>query len=182
MSREYFATKLAHGRSKAPAKMAWWPRHANSTLGFLELLLSNDRRNSERTVFLAEGDLLCEAEDWDKLSLIVKEQGKKKDSLMGTHARLEYALVKAARANDVQAIERLGVELHANAERQSLLYGASVDHFPEELLRRLFKEHVSVFAECVRRRMEKDVSGTAAADARLRTNALALADLAGEWL
>jgi hypothetical protein len=100
---------------------------------------------------------------------------------MAEHGRLETALMEAAARNDAPAIGRAGELLIANVRVQTELHGSVVADFPGVTYTRLLEEHVCVFVESVRLRMQGNVRGLERCDARLSQNALALAAFTAEW-
>jgi hypothetical protein len=172
MPDEFLATRIAKGRPGVAPKASWWPRHAAA---FRDLLDTGLRQGAEaRTREAAvRGTLLVGAKEWDLRARV-------ENRLMERHARLEIALVRAARSGRPREIGRVGGLLIKNAGELAALPGSTVASFPEDSFRRLVEEHVSLVAGAVRLGLEG--GSTAEWEGRWAANTLALAAFTVEWL
>lgn len=101
-----------------------------------------------------------------------------KQGLMIEHAALEIALVDAVRLNKEADIDGIGRKLLDNAGQLAAVLGIAVKEFPEEHFRRLFMDHVGLYAGSVRKKIE----GVVVNSAEIESNMLQLADFTAEWL
>jgi hypothetical protein len=113
------------------------------------------------------------AQEWEEIVPKAAKHG-----LMVEHAALEISLVDAVRLNREADIDAIGKKLLANAGQLSAALGIAIVEFPEEQFRRLFMDHVRLYAGSVRKKIE----GAAAHNAELESNMLQLADFTAEWL
>jgi hypothetical protein len=117
--------------------------------------------------------MLQTAKEWEKMVPKAAQQG-----LMVEHATLEMALVDAVRLNRESDIDEIGKQLLANAGQISAALGISVVEFPEEHFKRLFMDHVGLYAGSVRKKAE----GVVVQSAETESNMLQLAGFTAEWL
>jgi len=164
-----FAKGLAAGTVQANARTSWWPKHTRCMMRYLAL---SSARTPNAKVEIA-GTMQKVAQEWEELAPKVAKQG-----LMVEHATLEVALVDAVRLNRGPEIEEIGKKLLANANAISAALGIAVVEFPEEHFRRLFMDHVRLYAGSVRKKIE----GAAVDTAEMEANMLQLADFTAEWL
>lgn len=163
-----FAKGLVAGTIHTPPKMSWWPRHMRA---LSKIVAAADPKGPK----LPEG--------WPQLEDVAKEweafcPKSARHGLMHEHSLLEVALLNSVRKNDVEDIERIGKKLYENVTEMSAVLGIAIVQFPEKQFKKLFGDHVALYAGCVRKKIE----GVAANRAEMESNTLALADLTAEWL
>lgn len=164
-----FGKGLAAGTIQAPAKTSWWPRHTRTMMRYLSLSGSKTpHAKVEVACSLQKG-----AQEWEDMGPKAAKHG-----LMIEHANLEIALVDAVRVNNDADIDSIGKKLLENASQLAAVLGISVVEFPEEHFRRLFTDHVKLYAGSTRKKIEGVVINTA----ELESNMLQLADFTAEWL
>jgi len=163
-----FIRGLVAGTVKVSPKVAWWPSHLR---GLLRHLHATQVRTPEATIGVIE-DLVKGAREWETLVPKPAKQG-----LMIEHVRLETALVDASRKNDEKMIDQIGRKLFDNATEIAAVMGIAVVEFPEEIFRRLLRDHVGLYAMSVRRKIE----GSREANLKLEGNTLQLAAFTAEW-
>ena len=120
-----------------------------------------------------QGNMQKGAQEWEAMIPKVAKQG-----LMIEHAALEIALVDAVRLNKEADIDGIGRKLLDNAGQLAAVLGIAVKEFPEEHFRRLFMDHVGLYAGSVRKKIE----GVVVNSAEIESNMLQLADFTAEWL
>jgi hypothetical protein len=164
-----FAKGLASGTIQAPPKTSWWPRHTRTMLRYLTL----SGTKTPNAKIEIQGNMQKVAWEWEALIPKVARQG-----LMIEHATLEISLVDAVRLNNEADIDSIGKKLLENASQLSAVLGIAIKEFPEEHFRRLFMDHVGLYAGSVRKKIE----GIVVNSAELESNMLQLADFTAEWL
>lgn len=164
-----FAKGLASGTIQAPPKTSWWPRHTRTMLRYLAL--SGDKTPNAKIEI--QGNMEKVAQEWEAMIPKVAKQG-----LMIEHAALEVALVDAVRLNKEADIDSIGKKLLDNAGQLAAVLGIAIKEFPEEYFRRLFMDHVGLYAGSVRKKIE----GVVVNSAEIEANMLQLADFTAEWL
>lgn len=169
---EYLATKLAREEADGQPKTCWWPRHSRLLGDYLAAITGKD----ERALGEARKLLYKSGFDWE--TMVTRHE---RSGLMTEHVWLESELVESAIRRNVVEVTRLGEMLFENARKQAgrLLY--YFPGLPEGRLKRLLEEHVSLFAESVRAKMEKRPKEQDFSEASRKANALALAEFAAEW-
>lgn len=163
-----FTKGLVAGTIKVSPKVAWWPSHVR---GLLRHLQATQVRTSQAVAGLDE-DLFNGAKEWEALVPKPARQG-----LMIEHVRLETALVDASRKNDEKRIDQIGKKLFDNATAIAAVMGIAVVGFPEEIFRRLLRDHVGLYATSVRKKIE----GSREPNVKLEENTLQLAAFTAEW-
>lgn len=164
-----FAKGLAAGTIQAPAKTSWWPRHTRTMMRYLTL--SGTKTPQARAEVAV--NMIKTAEEWEAMVPKAAKHG-----LMIEHTKFEMALVDAVRLNNEADIDAIGKKLVANAIQISGVMGIAVVEFPEEHFKRLFMDHVGLYAGSVRKKIE----GTIVHSAEMESNMLQLADFTAEWL
>jgi hypothetical protein len=164
-----FAKGLATGTIQAPPKTSWWPRHTRTMLRYLAL----SGTKTPNAKIEIQGNMQKVAQEWEAMIPKVAKQG-----LMIEHAALEVALVDAVRLNKDADIDAIGKKLVDNAGQLSAVLGIAIKEFPEEHFRRLFMDHVGLYAGSVRKKIE----GVVVNSAEIESNMLHLADFTAEWL
>jgi len=164
-----FAKGLASGTIQAPPKTSWWPRHTRTMLRYLTL----SGTKTPNAKIEIQGNMQKVAQEWEAMIPKVAQQG-----LMIEHAALEVALVDAVRLNKEADIDGIGRKLLDNAGALAAVLGIAVKEFPEEHFRRLFMDHVGLYAGSVRKKIE----GVVVNSAEIESNMLQLADFTAEWL
>lgn len=163
-----FTRGLVAGTVKVSPKVAWWPSHLRALLRHLH---ASQVRTSQAVGGTIE-DLIGGAREWEALAPKPARQG-----LMIEHVRLETALVDASRKNDEKKIDQIGKKLFDNATQIAAVMGIAVVQFPEEIFRRLLRDHVGLYANSVRRKIE----GSKEPNLKLEENTLQLAAFTAEW-
>lgn len=164
-----FAKGLAAGTIQAPAKTSWWPRHTRTMMRYLAL---SGMKTPQARAEIAS-NMLKTAKEWEEMVPKAAQHG-----LMVEHATLEIALVDAVRLNKEDDIDGIGKQLLVNANQIASVLGIAVVEFPEEHFKRLFMDHVGLYAGSVRKKVE----GVVTQSAELESNMLQLADFTAEWL
>lgn len=164
-----FAKGLASGTIQAPPKTSWWPRHTRTMLRYLAL----SGAKTPNAKIEIQGNMQKVAQEWEILIPKAAKQG-----LMIEHATLEVALVDAVRLNQEADIDVIGKKLLDNAGQLAAVLGIAIKEFPEEHFRRLFMDHVGLYAGSVRKKIE----GVVVNGAEIEANMLHLADFTAEWL
>lgn len=164
-----FAKGLVSGTIKTPAKMSWWPRHVRA---LMEVLSASGMKANESSPE-AWTQLEAVAKEWETMCPKPAQHG-----LMLEHSLLEIALMDSVRKNKPEEIERIGDQLFDNATELSAVLGISIVQFPEEHFKKLFSDHVALYAGSVRKKIE----GVKVNSGEMESNTLALADLTAEWL
>lgn len=164
-----FAKGLATGTIQAPAKTSWWPRHTRAMMRYLTLSGSK----TPNTKLEIANHLQKAAQEWEAMSPKAAQQG-----LMIEHSTLEMALVDAVRLHREGDIDAIGKRLIDNAGQLAAVMGIAIVEFPEESFRRLFRDHVKLYAGCARQKIE----GVMVSSAEMESNMLQLADFTSEWL
>jgi hypothetical protein len=163
-----FAKGLAAGTIQAPAKTSWWPRH---TRGMMRYLALSGQKTPQARVEISS-TLKKGAQEWEAMIPKTAQQG-----LMIEHVALEIALVDAVRLNREEDIDGIGKKLFANTNQLSAVLGIAVVEFPEENFKRLFMDHVGLYAGSVRKKIE----GVVVQSAEMESNMLQLAGFTAEW-
>jgi hypothetical protein len=164
-----FAKGLVSGTIKTPARMSWWPRHVRA---LMEILAATGTKPVGGAPG-AWGELEAVAKEWETLCPKPAQHG-----LMLEHSLLEIALIDSVRKNSAQEVDRIGEQLFENATELSAVLGISIVQFPEEHFKKLFSDHVALYAGSVRKKIE----GVRVTSGEMESNTLALADLTAEWL
>ncbi len=164
-----FAKGLAAGTVNANAKTSWWPRHSRCMMRYLSL--SSTKTPSAKIEI--SGNMQKIGQEWEEMTPKAAKHG-----LMTEHCALEVALVDAVRLNHGPDIEEIGKKLVANAGQLAAALGIAIVEFPEEYFRRLFMDHVRLYAGTVRKKIE----GAVLNNAEMESNMLQLADFTAEWL
>jgi hypothetical protein len=163
-----FAKGLAAGTIDAPAKTSWWPRHTRAMMRYLALSgMKTPQARAEIAANMQKG-----AQEFEDMVPKAAKHG-----LMIEHVALEIALVDAVRLNREKDIDGIGKKLFANTHMLSAALGIAVVEFPEEQFKRLFMDHVSLYAGSVRKKIEGVVTNSSEIDC----NMLQLADFTAEW-
>jgi len=164
-----FAKGLASGTINAPAKTSWWPRHTRTMMRYLALSgMKTPQARAEIGNHLQKG-----AQEFEAMLPKAAQHG-----LMIEHVILEMALVDVVRLNREADIEGIGKKLLANTHLLTAALGISVVKFPEELFKRLFMDHVGLYAGSVRKKIE----GVVTHNSEMESNMLQLAAFTAEWL
>lgn len=164
-----FAKGLVSGTIQTPARMSWWPRHVRA---LMEVLALSGTKTFAKAPD-AWSELEAVAKEWETLCPKAAQHG-----LMIEHSLLEIGLIEAVRKNSAEEIERIGEQLFENATEMSAVLGISIQEFPEEHFKKLFSDHVALYAGSVR----KKIVGARVGSAEFESNTLALADFTAEWL
>lgn len=164
-----FAKGLASGTIQAPPKTSWWPRHTRTMLRYLAL----SGAKTPNAKIEIQANMQKVAQEWEVMIPKAAQQG-----LMIEHSVLEIALVDAVRLNQEAKIDDIGKKLVDNATQLAAVLKIAIQEFPEEQFRRLFMDHVGLYAGSVRKKIE----GIVVNSAEMESNMLQLADFTAEWL
>lgn len=172
MRHEYLATKLARGEAQGEPKTCWWPRHSRLLGAYITAATGKDPRvlQDVRKLLYKSGF------DWESMVMRNERLG-----LMTEHVWLEAELVESVIRKSAGEVTRFGEALFENARRQAARLHYYFPGLPEGRLRRLLEEHVALFAEFVRAKIEKRPKEHDFGEPLRRANALALAKFAAEW-
>lgn len=175
--KELFATKLASGTALASKKALWWPKHCHASMELLAACA--DARDSEQDL---DAVLMKISQEWEAAVPSSKSRRAGSDvGLMVEHATLEANLIYAVLANNVQAIGRFADRMMDNAKVQGTRYAHAIPNFPSVSFSYLIQEHVELFIEAVRSRLDHNVPAAAKCARAMDDNAVALAAITAEW-
>lgn len=176
-SKDYFATKLASGTALASKMASWWPRHCHTALELLAVCA--DSREGAQELEKALSTL---SEEWELAVPQAKSRRAGADvGLMVEHSLLEADLIYAVISGNIQAVDRIADRMMDNAKVQGTRYAHAIANFPSVSFSYLIQEHVELFVEAVRSRLDRNAPAAAKCARAMDDNAVALAALAAEW-
>jgi hypothetical protein len=176
-SKELFGTKLASGTALASKKALWWPKHCHASMELLAACV--DAPGGERDLGQA---LMKISQEWESAVPSSKSRRAGSDvGLMVEHAVLEADLICAVLANNVQAIGRVADRMMDNSKVQGTRYAHAIPNFPSVRFSYLIQEHVELFVEAVRSRLDHNAPAAAKCARAMDDNAVALAAITAEW-
>lgn len=176
-SKDYFAAKLASGTAAASKMASWWPKHCHVSMELLAACA--DGRNEAPAL---EKQMVEIAEAWEKDVPSARARRAGSDyGLMVEHAVLEVDLIYAVLTHSASAIGRVADRLMDNAKVQGTRYAHAIANFPSKPFNYRIQEHVELFVDAVRSRLDRNARGAAKCAAAMDANMVALASLATEW-
>ena len=176
-SKESLASKPASGTGVASKLALWWPKHCHASTELLAACVEG--REGARDL---EKSSVAIAKEWEDSVAVAKGRRTGADvGLMVEHTMLETDLIYAVLSNNPQAIERAADRLIDNAKVQATRYAHSITGFPSMSFGNLLQEHVELFIEAVRSRIDRNASAAAKCAKRMDENSVALAATAAEW-